>query len=87
MEETGLEALLVYCGPWVNNVIDENKHYITLFVWIEDFVGNLQLMEPDKCEGWHWFGIDSLPEPLFPPMEALIKKIGIDQLITKTVCR
>jgi len=24
-----------------------------------------QLLEPDKCEGWAWYELDALPEPLF----------------------
>lgn len=27
--------------------------------------GEPELREPHKCEGWHWFSFDNLPEPLF----------------------
>lgn len=81
VEETGLKALSLRSGPWVNDVIDGDKHYITLFVFVNAFEGNLQLLEPDKCEGWKWFEFHSLPFPLFPPVESLIKKIGLEKLI------
>ncbi|WP_237753502.1 nucleotide triphosphate diphosphatase NUDT15 [Candidatus Protochlamydia amoebophila] len=79
-EETGLKALSVQMGPWVNDVIEENKHYVTLFVFVNEFEGSPQLLEPDKCEGWEWFDWHSLPSPLFTPILSLIKKISIEKL-------
>lgn len=74
-EETGLRALSMQLGPWVNNVIDEDKHYVTLFVIVDKFTGEPKLLEPQKCEGWSWFDLNNLPSPLFPPVETLIGKI------------
>lgn len=79
-EETGLKALHLLSGPWVNDIIDD-KHYITLFVFVNEFEGDLQLLEPHKCEGWMWFECNALPSPLFPTVKSLIKKIGLDNLI------
>ena len=79
MEEIGLNALSLRLGPWVNDFI-EDKHCITLFVFVDSFEGELQLMEPKKCEGWQWFEINALPSPLFPPVASLIKKVGIEKL-------
>ncbi|MBA2728417.1 MAG: NUDIX domain-containing protein [Parachlamydiaceae bacterium] len=77
LEETGLEALSARLGPWVENVFGEHKHYITLFVFVDEFVGELQLVEPHKCEAWEWFEWDLLPSPLFPSISSLIEKIGL----------
>lgn len=79
-EETGLKGVSVRLGPWVNDLIEVNKHYVTLFVFVNEFTGNLQLLEPDKCEGWEWFDWHSLPAPLFTPIRSLIKKISIEHL-------
>jgi 8-oxo-dGTP diphosphatase len=79
-EETGLKALSMQMGPWVNDIIEENKHYVTLFVIVDQFEGDLQLLEPDKCEGWEWFDGSSLPEPLFTTVRSLIKKMNIENL-------
>ena len=79
-EETGLIATSVEPGPWVNDIIDENKHYVTLFVFVDQFEGHLQLSEPDKCEGWEWFEWGSLPSPLFIPIRSMIEKVNIDEL-------
>jgi len=80
LEETGLKALSMQMGPWVNDIIEESKHYVTLFVIVDQFEGELQLLEPDKCEGWEWFDGSSLPSPLFTPIRSLIKKINIENL-------
>lgn len=79
-EETGLNALSIELGPWTNDILEADKHYITIFVFIPHFEGQLQLLEPHKCEGWHWFEWNALPTPLFLPVQSLIKKIGIEHL-------
>lgn len=73
-EETGLKALSVQTGLWSNDVIDGNKHYITFAAIVDQFEGEVQLLEPDKCEEWQWFSIDALPEPLFPLVSAFFRK-------------
>lgn len=83
LEETGLNALSLQAGPWVNDIIEEDKHYVTLFMFVDEFEGELQLLEPHKCEGWHWFEWNALPSPLFPPVASLIKKVGIENLIRR----
>ncbi|KAL7787807.1 NUDIX hydrolase domain-like protein [Trichoderma ceciliae] len=59
--ETEEETALVVKGAGViavtNDVFEtDNKHYITLFVScvVTDPEAVPQLMEPEKCEGWHW---------------------------------
>lgn len=79
-EETGLNALSFQLGPWTNDVIEETKHYLTIFVFVNQFDGTLSLKEPHKCEGWEWFEWDAMPSPLFTPVRSLIKKMGIEQL-------
>lgn len=74
-EETGLIPLSVQQGPWVENVMEEDqKHYITIFVLIDQFAGKPALLEPNKCEGWEWFSWKTLPNPLFSPIPSLIAK-------------
>ena len=80
-EETGLKAVSLQPGPWVNDIIEDSKHYITLFVFVNEFEGEPQLLEPNKCEGWVWFECNALPNPLFPPVKSMIKKIGLEKLI------
>ncbi len=78
LEETGLVAKSIFVGPWTNDTME--KHYVTLFAFVDEFEGELQLKEPNKCLGWEWFSWDNLPEPLFTPIVSLIKKVGLNNL-------
>lgn len=81
-EETGIKASFTYPGPWTNDVFDKEKHYITLFMVVTEFVGEPKVLEPHKCEGWEWFEWDSLPDPLFGSIQTLINNVGIEKLKT-----
>jgi 8-oxo-dGTP diphosphatase len=65
-EETGLILNNIRFVTATNNIIpEENGHSVTLYHvadWVE---GEPQTLEPDKCEGWHWFQWNNLPQPLF----------------------
>ena len=81
LEETGLTATSFITGPYTNDLISpENKHYVTLFVFVTDFEGDLQCLEPNKCEGWEWFAWDAFPSPLLAPLQSLIAEFGIENL-------
>lgn len=66
-EETGLVALDVKIARWSNDLIDGTKHYITFHAVVNEFKGEVELLEPHKCEKWAWFSLDALPSPLFLP--------------------
>lgn len=72
LEETGLRIRELQHGPFTNTVFEaEQKHYVTVFVLAKWESGVVETKEPEKCEGWEWFDWSNLPEPLFPPLEAL----------------
>lgn len=81
-EETGLNALSMRMGGWVNNIIDEKKHYVTLFVFVDRCEGELQLLEPEKCQGWEWWDIKALPKPLFSTLHSFLEKVTIESLLS-----
>ncbi|KAI0409827.1 nudix domain-containing protein [Xylaria palmicola] len=57
LEETALRVRAVEVVAVTNDVFDAaSKHYITIFVRcvMQDADAQLQTMEPNKCEGWHW---------------------------------
>ena len=41
------------------------KHYVHIGLTAEYASGDLKVMEPEKCESWDWYNIESLPEPMF----------------------
>lgn len=72
LEETGLQIDEIQLGPYTNDVFAaEHKHYITLIALAPCRSGEPQPLEPDKCEGWYWFGWDEFPQPLFQPLQTL----------------
>ncbi|KAK9054192.1 hypothetical protein SSX86_025270 [Deinandra increscens subsp. villosa] len=32
-----------------------------------------QNIEPDKCEGWEWYNLNNLPEPMFGPLREMLR--------------
>lgn len=80
-EETGLATGTLCNGPFVSNVFhDVGKHYITLFMCSHHAVGEPELLEVEKCEGWQWFSLNALPTPLFSPLQTLIEDNGVAAL-------
>ena len=74
-EEIGIEIKNLRLGPFTNDVFKkERKHYVTLFVIAEYASGKAKVMEPEKCEKWAWFEWNRLPEPLFLPIQNLLKQ-------------
>lgn len=84
LEETGLTASCARPGPWTNDVIDSNKHYITLFLFVTQFFGEPLVLEPHKSENWEWFDWDHLPQPLFASIQTLVQNEGIEKLKQKS---
>ncbi len=78
-EETGLKAVNLRLGPMISNMIEE-KHYITFYMIVDSYEGEVALLEPHKCEGWEWFDWHSLPSPLFVPLQGVIDSLGREML-------
>jgi 8-oxo-dGTP diphosphatase len=51
----------------------ENKHYLTVFMVADYASGNLAVCEKDKASDIKWFKKESLPRPLFLPLDNLLK--------------
>ncbi|KAI2640947.1 NUDIX hydrolase domain-like protein [Xylaria nigripes] len=59
-EETGLSIKGIKVVGITNDVFDETKHYITIYVLSEmvDADAVPKTMEPHKCQGWFWHDWD-----------------------------
>ncbi len=44
---------------------NEGLHYISIILLVQEFSGELKIMEPEKCEGWVWVDPTHLPSPHF----------------------
>jgi 8-oxo-dGTP diphosphatase len=74
LEETGVRIKNIKFASVTNDIFDaEGKHYITIFILSDYDGGDVEIKEPEKCEEWRWVSWESLPEPLFIPMQNLIR--------------
>lgn len=84
-EETGVvaskEDLAFYT---IVDAVREDNHYVHVAFELRKQV-EVQLMEPEKCEGWEYFDRDELPDPIFVGNKGIIDawlqgKMGYAQL-------
>lgn len=64
-EEAGIEIENVRFLRLQNLKDYAPKHYVDIGLIADWKSGEPQVMEPDRCEGWGWYEIDKLPQPLF----------------------
>ena len=67
-EETGLLISTPRVIAVNNDLVtfaEYGKHYVSVTLLAEPVGGEPRLLEPDKCEGWHWVDPHQLPEPQF----------------------
>ncbi|MFH1047205.1 MAG: NUDIX domain-containing protein [Patescibacteria group bacterium] len=78
-EEAGIELgeLKFLCA--INYREYEPNHYIGLGFVAELKSGEPQNMEPDKCEGWDWYDLDNLPEPMLGATALYVKALQTGQ--------
>ncbi len=65
MEETGMEIDNVRFLRLANLKAYAPKHYVDIAMICDWKSGEPKIMEQDKIEGWSWYDIDNLPQPLF----------------------
>jgi 8-oxo-dGTP diphosphatase len=77
-EETGLEIAdlkLLSVGNYVFKREDGERHYIDVDFVCEAPAGEPQLTEPEKCDGWGWYDLNDLPQPLFVVTRRMIESL------------
>lgn len=73
-EETNIDIAKPKFVAITNNIYPDGRHAVTLFMLGDYKSGELKNMEPDKAEEWGWYEWDSLPKPLFMPIENLLEQ-------------
>lgn len=72
LEETSLHAKnLHYVG--VVRELQEGYNYIHFVFSCREYTGFPQTIEPEKCEGWEWYPLDSLPDNVVPGHRAALE--------------
>lgn len=72
LEETGVMTVkLRLLGPIRE---DQGGFVFVHFAYVcTDFEGEIQVLEPNKCEGWEWFPLDNLPKNILRGHRSAIK--------------
>lgn len=65
MEETGIKIKNVNFLFFKNMTEYSGRHYAHVGLVAQWQSGEAKVIEPDKCEGWGWYDLDQLPNPLF----------------------
>ena len=65
LEEAGIEIDNIRFLALSNLKKYHPNHYINIGLIADWKSGEPKTMEPEKMEGWDWYDIDNLPEPLF----------------------
>lgn len=74
-EETGIDVKNVrYLTTTNDRFVKENKHYVTIFMTCDYAAEEATIKEPEKSTEIGWFAWESLPKPLFLPIENLLKQ-------------
>lgn len=73
-EEVGIEVIDIRFRTVTNDIFESSsRHYVTL--WMEGTsIGEPTIAAEREVSEIGWFAWDALPEPLFLPLENLIKK-------------
>jgi 8-oxo-dGTP diphosphatase len=75
LQETGVKVkALRHLGFTDKTFTVAQRKYISLLVSCDYESGELQTLEPDKCEHWQWFDYQQLPAPLFKPIEIFMSQ-------------
>lgn len=61
-EECGLEVSNFEFITLFEDIFENMTHVISLVVKVNSFQGEPEVLEPNKCQQWKWFGIDNIPE-------------------------
>ena len=76
VEEVGIKPTKLKLLGTLNdipNIKGQAKHYVRFTFLIQDFLGEVVNKEPDKCDGWKWFDLNKLPEPIFVGHQKVLK--------------
>ena len=80
-EEANIEIKNIRFGAVTNDhFVDENKHYVTIWMISEWASGEVKNMEPEKCTAQTWNTFDDLPSPLFLTWNQLFESDFIDDI-------
>ncbi len=72
LEEAGVEIENVRFIV-LTHMKDYGKHHVQVGLVADWKAGEPEIREPEKCEGWGWYDIEHLPEPIFHASRQLVE--------------
>lgn len=78
-EEAGIEITDIKLLYTANMRIWKPKHYIHIEVIAKWKSGEPMVLEPEKKEGWGWYELDNIPQPLFKSEELALEALKTGQ--------
>jgi len=72
LEEAGIEIKNIRFQLLANIKKYAPKHYTHIGLIADWKNGEPKTLEPEKCEGWDWYDLNNLPQPIFEPCEMSI---------------
>lgn len=80
LEESGIKIKNIKFQLLMNLLQFVPKHYVHIGMIAEWESGDPVNLEPDSCEGWGWYDINNLPEPMLEIDKTLVEsyKTGIN---------
>lgn len=78
-EETGMEIDNVRFLRLLNLKEYAPKHYVDIGLIADWKSGEPEIMEPDKIDGWAWYEMDKLPEPLFSTVQTYFEALKTEK--------
>jgi len=73
MEETGISISKdkLKLISLTNDMVPD-AHFVTAGFLCEEFLGEVQVMEPDEITQWKWFNIEDCPANMYPPSRKVL---------------
>lgn len=80
LEEAGIEIDNIRFLRLMNLKTYAPRHWVDIGLIADWKSGEPCVMEPDKCEGWDWYDLDNLPQPLFDTIETYLQAYNGGQI-------
>lgn len=75
LEELGVEIKNLKFISATNDIFDETKHYVTIFMAADWASGEAFIAEPDKASDLKFFTLETMPDNIMLPIKNLLKQI------------
>jgi len=81
-EEAGVEIanLRLLC---LSSIIVEDQHWLDVEFLADIASGEPRAAAPDEIDGWAWYPLDELPEPIFEPARYAIESYRSGRLLNE----